>query len=119
MRSSEAQVLAIDTGRPASGSGELEAARRELEAAIREQRQIKKGRLHWLPAQRERLVAAQERETSARAAVRRLHAERAHGARAFVDEREASVAADRLRDRADERATHRVLERDRGRGLEL
>ncbi len=112
LKVSQAQVLAIDSGTPASREGENEFA-----AATRERRSLEeRGRL-WLPGRHRRLEAACSREAAARVVAdeRRARAERAHGARPFEVEREDSVK--RVYEAMAERATQRVLGQQRGREL--
>ena len=112
LRSSEAQVLAIDTGRPA----EREAVEANLDRARRRREQLEGQRLRWLPQRRDQLEVARREEAAAAAAVGRARVERDHGAVTFVDERELEVRVDRLRTLARDRADERLL--GRGRGLE-
>jgi ATP-dependent exoDNAse (exonuclease V) alpha subunit len=114
LRSSDAQVLAIDTGRPVEPPPDLVAAEHRLERARHERRQLERQRIGWLPQRRERLDAAVRDEASAEATVRRLRAERDHGSLPFVDEHEQERRSERLRELARDRADERVLRRDRG-----
>ncbi|WP_028066549.1 MobF family relaxase [Solirubrobacter soli] len=113
LEASQAQILAIDSGTPASREGE-----HELAAATRERRALEeRGRL-WLPGRRRRLEAARSRESAAARVVvdaRRARAEQAHGARPFEVEREDTVK--RCYEAMAERATQRVLGRQREREL--
>ena len=112
LETSQAQVLAIDSGTP-SREGE-----NELAAAARERRALEeRGRL-WLPGRRRRLEAARSRESAAARVVadeRRARVEKAHGARQFEVEREDSVK--RIYEAMAERAMQRVLGQQRGREL--
>jgi hypothetical protein len=114
LRSSDAQVLAIDTERPAETPPDLVAAERDLERARERRRRLERRRLGRLPERREQLDAARRQEASAVAAVRRLRVELDHGALPFVDEHELEARLDRLRELARDRADERVLRRSRG-----
>jgi conjugative relaxase-like TrwC/TraI family protein len=113
LEASQAQILAIDSGTPASRERE-----NELATAMRERRALEeRGRL-WLPWRRRRLEAARSRESAAARAIadgRRARAEQAHGARPFEVEREDSMK--RVYEAMAERATQRVLGQQRGREL--
>ena len=100
LRSSSAQVLAIDSGRASEASVETAAQRR---------------RLGWLPGRRPRLGDARPRETD----VRRKRLELEHGARPFATEQDFFERVDRLQEQQVERSNERALRRDRGIGREL
>jgi conjugative relaxase-like TrwC/TraI family protein len=111
LASSEAQVLAIDSGTPAVRGFES-----ELAAATLERRALEERAGNWLPGRRRRIAAARARETAAAERVaeqRRARAEREHGARSFEVEREDVVK--RRYEAMAERATQRVLGQQHGR----
>ena len=114
LESSQAQVLAIDSGRPASRESED-----ELAAATRERRALEERGRTWLPGRRRRLEAARAREEAAARVVadeRRVEVERAHGV-AAVRDRAAKTQVKRRYEAMAERATQRVLGQQRGREL--
>ena len=119
MRGSDAQVLAIDFG-----AGELIERRREAERELAEAtraRRTLEDRPALLPGRRRELVAAREHEQGAREAVadvRRLEAELRHGSRPLLGEQELQARSDERRARAADRATERLLHRERGMGRE-
>ncbi|MDA0166009.1 relaxase domain-containing protein [Solirubrobacter ginsenosidimutans] len=113
MESSEAQVLAIDSGRPASRERED-----ELAAATRERRALEERGRTWLPGRRRRLDAARARELAATRVIadeRRAEIEQAHGSRPFEVQSEDDVKS--RYEAMAERATQRVLGQQRGREL--
>lgn len=111
LQASRAQVLAIDTDRAVDTSAEAE---HELTQAAQARRELEAQRLGWLPGRRERLARARQRESTARATLRRLHAERRHGERPLVDEQALDGSAAELRSVVEERAARRRSERNRG-----
>jgi hypothetical protein len=117
LQDSEAQVLAIDSGtvlaRDAIRDAEDHARRAVQELGALEQR-----RHRWLPGRRNELEESRELERAAvteLADVRRREAERQHGARPFVTERQIEA----LQDQARLRFAERLLQRDRTIGREL
>jgi conjugative relaxase-like TrwC/TraI family protein len=111
LRSSGAQVLAIDSGRPLEGPSNLAVAQRELDQARKRRSRLEHQHLGWLPQRREQLDAARREEAAAEAAVVRVRAERQHGSLGFVEEREREAQRDRVNERVHRR--DRGIERER------
>jgi ATP-dependent exoDNAse (exonuclease V) alpha subunit len=99
LKSSSAQVLAIDSGRT-SGEASVQAAAQR--------------RLGWLPGRRQSLGDSRPREAD----VGRERLELEHGARPFTTEQDFLERVDRLHTQQVERSTERALRRDRGIGRE-
>jgi hypothetical protein len=113
LATSQAQVLAIDSGRPAIGNSQS-----ELAVATRERRALEQRGRAWMPGRRRQLEAAREREAAAARLVAdgwRVDAEREHGGRPFEVARDDDMK--RVYEAMAERATQRVLGRQRGREL--
>jgi conjugative relaxase-like TrwC/TraI family protein len=108
---SNAQVLAIDAGRPVESADSWDA----LQRAARERRRLEARSLGWLPGRRAQIERAREHEASLRRERLELH----HAARPFVTDAEFAGEMDRVHQRAAERATERALRRERGMGREL
>ena len=104
---SSAQVLAIDSGQPVDTVS--------LEQATLERQRLEHRRFGWLPGRRQELEAAPAHEAD----VRRARLERRHGGRPFATDAEWRERLDRQHERQLERATERVLRRERGMGREL
>jgi ATP-dependent exoDNAse (exonuclease V) alpha subunit len=116
---SDAQVLAIDSGRVEAHERHIEAQRAAAAATRARQAVEERGRL-WLPGRRRALASAREHERSAHESLgkaRQVETQLLHGTR------RTAVESDRERDdrwqRAHDRATERVLQRDGGIGREL
>ncbi len=120
LRTSAAQVLAIDAG--GAQSPELDGAaasqrrfdaEREAAEAAHERWVLERRRHHWLPGRGLELDEARTRERAANARLaqaRRLEAEMAHGRRPFASGNEADRTVERLHDLVNERAAQRVLQ---------
>ena len=106
-RRSSAQVLAIDSGQPVGSMS--------LEQATLERRRLEHRRFGWLPGRRQELEAARAHEGD----IRRQQLERQHGAHPFAPEAEWRERLASQHERQLERATERVLRRERGMGREL
>ena len=104
---SSAQVLAIDTGQPVDSVS--------LEQATLERQRLEHRRFGWLPGRRQELEAARAHEAD----VRRERLERQHGGRPFATDAEWRERLDSQHERELERATERVLRRERGMRREL
>ncbi len=104
---SSAQVLAIDSGQPVDSAS--------LEQATLERRRLEHRRFGWLPGRRQELEAARAHEAD----VRRERLERQHGGRPFATDAEWRERLDQQHERQLERATERILRRERGMGREL
>jgi hypothetical protein len=119
LRDSDAQVLAIDSGRADVHERRIEAERAAA-SATRERRALEeRGRL-WLPGRRRALETARKHEQAAHelfGKARHAEAEAMHGTRRFVPDRERE--RDSRWKRIDDRATERVLRRDCAIGREL
>ena len=117
LRSSSAQVLAID-----SGSQALSDLRDAAAEAGRARRHAEQQGMSWLPTRRRRIALAREHERAAAVTLQRaerMEAERLHGTRPFTTADELDAHAEEtLRRRAD-RATERILRRGRDFGREL
>jgi hypothetical protein len=118
LRESDGEVLAIDSGVAADDRLGLQVA---AESAARGREALERRRFQWLPGRKRQLAGAREKEraaTSALAAALRDVAEQRHGARSFVDERQLQIQRDERARQISDRATERVLQRDRylGRG---
>jgi ATP-dependent exoDNAse (exonuclease V) alpha subunit len=96
LRSSSAQVLAIDSGRPRPEAVDERAAERR--------------RFGWLLGRRQTFGEARPREAD----VKREQLELEHGALPFASEQDFLERVDHLHALQAERATERVLQRDRG-----
>jgi hypothetical protein len=121
LHESEAQVLAIDSG-IVSGRDAIREAEERARLAARERRALEQRRHRWLPDRRVELGESRELERAAVAEladVRRREAERQHGSRPFVTERQMQAIEDQSRLRFAERMTERVLQRGRTIGREL
>jgi ATP-dependent exoDNAse (exonuclease V) alpha subunit len=114
LASSSAQVLAIDSGRPAEPDP-VGASAEALERATGDRRGLETRSLGWLPGRRRELEAAREREADAR----RARLEAAHAARPIDAEQDFAASVERAHARQAERATERALQRERGIGREL
>ena len=117
LRASSVQVLAID-----NGSSALAERQFELQDAERERRALERRGLSWLPSRRLRLALARRSEHAAMLRLQqaqRTEAERQHGDRPFVTERELEARWDATGKRLADRATERVLRSGRGFGREL
>ena len=104
---SSAQVIAIDSGQAVDSAS--------LEQATLERQRLEQRPFGWLPGRRQELEAARVQE----AAVRRERLERQHGGRPFATDAEWRERLDSQHERQLERATERVLGRERGMGREL
>jgi conjugative relaxase-like TrwC/TraI family protein len=107
LENSTAQVLAIDTGQPVESES--------LEQATLERQRLEHRRFGWLPGRRQELEAARANEGD----ICREQLERQHGGRPFATDAEWRERLDSQHERELERATERVLRRERGMGREL
>jgi len=105
LRSSNAQVLAIDSGRFED----------PVERAAQERMRLEERGKLWLPGRRRELAVARQREVDAR----REQLEAAHAARPMDAEQRTADSAARLDALQAERATARALGREPGIGREL
>jgi conjugative relaxase-like TrwC/TraI family protein len=114
LRSSSAQVLAIDSGSPL-----VDDLRRAAEAAGLERRAAEQRGMAWLPGCRRRIADARREERAARFELRRVESERQHSARPFTTEAEMDARVDEASRRLSDHVNERMLrrERDIGRGL--
>jgi hypothetical protein len=118
LRTSSAQLLAIDSGRPAAQEVELDrlAAQRALARAERARAALEANPARWLPGVRGRLQRAQSREVDARGTLEEIDravAERRHGARRFITGDERTGFDARRPERVAEHRRDRGLARDR------
>jgi conjugative relaxase-like TrwC/TraI family protein len=114
LRSSSAQVLAIDSGQP-SEERILELQRRAM-AAARERQGRESSRFSWLPGARH-ARREEERAREELAQARRRMAEDEHGKRPFVTNRELQADDQRIAREALGRPAQRQRTRDSGRSL--
>ena len=117
LATSDAQLLAIDTGRPVDTA---EAECRLADAQL-ERHALERGASRWLPGGRQRLEDAREREAAARDALsqaRRRMAEVRHAASPVETPKELEQRRESLHERLAERAHDRVLDRGRELGRE-
>jgi hypothetical protein len=117
LRTSRAQILAIDSGSSAPTDRRLEAHR-----AADYRHALERRKLRWLPGRRRELEQARRDERVAIEELRRAQraeTERLHGARRFVSEQDRAAGNDTTLDLLAERATERILRRGRALGREL
>jgi ATP-dependent exoDNAse (exonuclease V) alpha subunit len=107
LRTSRAQVLAID-----SGSSALADRRLDARNAAERRHALERRKLRWLPRRRRELERARRDESVAIGELRRAQradAERLHGARSFLNERDRAAGNDTTLDLLADRATERIL----------
>lgn len=107
LRTSSAQVLAID-----SGPSPLAERQFEVQDATRERRALEQRGLSWLPSRRRRLQLARRSERAAMLSLvqaQRADAERQHGDRPFVTDGELEARWDETGEWLADRATKRAL----------
>ena len=117
LHTSSAQVLAID-----SGPSPLAERQFQLEDAARERRALEQRGLSWLPSRRRQLEVSRRCERAAMLRLlqaERAEAERQHGDRPFVTDRELEARWDETGKRLADRATERILRSGRVFGREL
>ena len=117
LRTSSAQVLAIDTGSSALADRRLDAR-----DAAEYRHALERRKLRWLPGRRRELERARRGERVAIGELRRTQraeAERLHGSRSFVSEQDRGAGNDTTLDVLADRATERILRRGRMLGREL
>ena len=117
LRTSSAQVLAID-----SGSSTLAERRLDARKVAERRDALERRGLRWLPGRRRELQRVRRDE---HVAIEELHraqrseAEHLHGARSFISEQERAASNDAALDLLADRATERILRRGRTVGREL
>jgi conjugative relaxase-like TrwC/TraI family protein len=117
LRTSSAQVLAIDSGSSALADPQFDARN-----AAEYLHTLERGRLRWLPGRRRELERARREERAAIGELRRAEraeAERLHGTRRFISEQDRAASTDATLDLLADRATERILRRSRVPGREL
>jgi hypothetical protein len=121
LQTSSAGALAIDIGEESRAGVELGDAQRELALAAADRRVAENSRGSWLPhrrAQLEELRATENRLARRVETLRRQQAERRHGERPFVEDRDDHTQYREMTRRLAERRLEREQTRDLGRGLE-
>jgi hypothetical protein len=116
LRDSDAQVLAIDSGRADVHERRIEAERAAVAATSERRALEERGRL-WLPGRRRALETARKHELAAHelfGKTRHAEAEAMHGRRRFAPDRDREL--DNRWQRIDDRATERVLRVTTGSG---
>jgi hypothetical protein len=120
MRSSSAQVLAIDAGAPVPARAALADAERAYTEAAARRRAAESARIRWVPARRRELLDARrgEAETDRRLReTRRALIEHRHQAQPFETEQEREAATSEVAEPLAERRLAREREAGRARGL--